>query len=69
MNIKTGNAQANITLSKGRADAVVQYLINKGIDKNRFQFVDGKGQTEPITTNVTEAGRAKNRRVDITLLK
>ena len=65
----TGNPQANVTLSKGRANSVVEYLTNKGIAASRFQYVDGKGSNEPVADNRTEAGRAKNRRVDITLLK
>jgi outer membrane protein OmpA-like peptidoglycan-associated protein len=64
-----GNSQANMTLSKGRANSVKQYLVSKGISEDRFQVVDGKGQTEPIGDNKTDAGRAKNRRVGITLLK
>lgn len=65
----TGNPQANVTLSKGRANSVVQYLTNRGISSDRFQVVDGKGSNEPVADNKTEGGRAKNRRVDITLLK
>lgn len=65
----TGNSDANLTLSKGRANSVVTYLVNKGIPKERFQLVDGKGDTEPIADNSTVAGKAKNRRVQITLLK
>ena len=64
-----GSSDANITLSKGRANSVVQYLTSKGISSSRFQLVDGKGDTEPIADNTTAAGRSKNRRVDITLLK
>lgn len=65
----TGNAQANVTLSKSRANAVVTYLTNKGISADRFQLVDGKGSSEPVADNKTTEGKAKNRRVDITLLK
>lgn len=65
----TGNAQANVTLSKSRADAVVEYLKSKGVSPDRFQLVDGKGSSEPVADNSTTDGKAKNRRVDITLLK
>jgi outer membrane protein OmpA-like peptidoglycan-associated protein len=65
----TGNPDANVTLSKGRAEAVVTYLTGRGIPSTRFQFVDGKGDTDPIGDNATVAGKAKNRRVQITLLK
>lgn len=63
-----GNSQSNMTLSKGRADAVVTWLTNRGISPDRFQVVDGKGDTDPIASNNTPAGKAKNRRVQITLL-
>lgn len=65
----TGNSASNVTLSKGRANSVVAYLTKRGIDKNRFQLIDGKGDTEPIADNSTAQGKAKNRRVQITLLK
>ena len=39
-----GNANANLDLSKNRAQAVVNFLKNKGIPENRFQMIDGKGQ-------------------------
>lgn len=63
-----GNPQANMALSKGRANSVVQYLTSRGISRDRFQLVDGKGDTAPIATNATPAGKAQNRRVEITLL-
>ena len=65
----TGNADANLTLSKGRASSVQNYLMNKGIPVSRFQLVDGRGQENPIADNGTAAGKAKNRRCEITLLK
>ncbi|OWU89617.1 OmpA family protein [Flavobacterium sp. WLB] len=64
-----GNADANLALSKSRAQAVVEYLKQKGIPANRFQLVDGKGQSNPIADNNTASGKALNRRVVITLLK
>jgi outer membrane protein OmpA-like peptidoglycan-associated protein len=65
----SGDDASNLILSKGRANSVVDYLINRGISKERFQLVDGRGETEPIGDNTSSNGRAKNRRVDITLLK
>lgn len=65
----TGNADSNVNLSRARANAVVQYLTNKGISQDRFQTIDGKGGNDPVADNSTESGRAKNRRVDIVLLK
>jgi OOP family OmpA-OmpF porin len=64
-----GNPASNLALSKSRAEAVVNYLKQKGIPANRFQMVDGRGQNEPVADNGTAAGKAKNRRVVITLLK
>ncbi len=64
-----GNADSNLALSKSRAQAVVDYLKQKGIPANRFQLVDGKGQSNPIADNNTASGKALNRRVVITLLK
>jgi outer membrane protein OmpA-like peptidoglycan-associated protein len=64
-----GNPQSNLVLSKSRANSVVDFLINKGISKDRFQMIDGRGQTEPIGDNSSASSKAKNRRVSITLLK
>lgn len=65
----TGNANTNLDLSKNRAQAVVNFLENKGIPENRFQMIDGKGQNEPVADNNSDAGKAKNRRVVINFLK
>lgn len=64
-----GNSEANLVLSKSRAQAVLDYLKQKGIPENRFQLIDGKGQSEPIADNSSESGKSKNRRVVITFLK
>lgn len=64
-----GNPDSNLALSKSRAQAVVDYLKQKGIPANRFQLVDGKGQNDPIADNNTASGKALNRRVVITFLK
>jgi outer membrane protein OmpA-like peptidoglycan-associated protein len=62
-----GNPEFNQTLSEQRAAAVAQYLVAKGVIKDRTITV-GAGETHPIATNDTEAGRAHNRRVELTLL-
>ncbi len=64
-----GNANSNLELSKKRAESVVDYLRKKGIPLSRFQLIDGKGSNEPTADNGTAEGKAKNRRVVITLLK
>ncbi len=64
-----GNPNSNLLLSKNRAESVVDYLRKKGIPLNRFQMIDGKGSNEPTADNNTAEGKAKNRRVVITLLK
>jgi outer membrane protein OmpA-like peptidoglycan-associated protein len=59
-----GDPAFNQTLSQQRADAVRQYLIEKGIDPARLT-AKGYGQDKPIADNKTSAGRAQNRRVEI----
>ena len=59
-----GEKQYNIILSKNRAAAVGNYLRTAGIETNNITE-DGKGYSEPIADNTSEAGRAKNRRVEI----
>ncbi len=57
------NPQYNIRLSEGRANAVKEYLVQKGIDPQRIQTV-GHGNTKPIADNNTiERVVALNRRV------
>jgi OOP family OmpA-OmpF porin len=60
----TGNAAYNLALSTRRANAVKDYLVSKGIEKNRV-YTEGKGLTQPVADNRTREGRAKNRRVEI----
>ncbi|WP_353189706.1 OmpA family protein [Pandoraea pnomenusa] len=62
----TGNDAINNPLSQNRANAVIQYLTGRGVAANRLQGV-GYGSTRPIADNNTAAGRAQNRRVEITL--
>lgn len=65
----TGNRDTNYSLSMARAEAVKSFLIQKGIPASRFQKINGKGQDEPVEDNGTAAGKARNRRVVVTLLK
>jgi len=64
-----GSTESNYTLSQNRAQAVAAFLRKKGIPQSRFQSIIGKGEDEPVADNNTAAGKAKNRRVVITLLK
>lgn len=59
-----GSDAYNQKLSVRRADAVKDYLVSKGIEKNRV-YTEGKGKKQPIADNRTAEGRAKNRRVEI----
>ncbi|MBX2894166.1 MAG: OmpA family protein [Cyclobacteriaceae bacterium] len=63
-----GNAEANITLSQARVDAVKKYMVSKGINKNRV-MTKAFGGSKPIATEDTEEARAKNRRVEMRVLK
>lgn len=58
-----GSDEANLKLSQERVNSVKSYLEEKGIDAVRISAV-GYGETQPIATNKTEDGRAKNRRVE-----
>lgn len=63
-----GDDAANLALSKRRASAVKQALTTQfGIDATRME-TDGKGETQPVTSNNTSEGKAKNRRVEFTKL-
>ena len=62
-----GGDNYNLKLSQRRADAVRQYLVDKGVDADRLEAV-GYGETKPIQTNDTKVGRAANRRVVFNLL-
>ena len=62
-----GKDAANQKLSDGRANAVMQDLIERGIAPERLQ-AEGRGETQPIDTNDTDEGRQNNRRVEIEIL-
>ena len=62
-----GNDLTNLDLSKKRAQSVVDYLIEKGIDKTRME-VKGWGETKPIAKNDSEENRQLNRRIEIKFL-
>lgn len=62
-----GTDAYNMTLSQQRANSVAAYLSGKGVMQQRM-IVTGAGETRPIASNDTEAGRAQNRRVEITIV-
>jgi len=62
-----GIASQNLKLSTDRAASVVNYLVQHGIAASRLES-QGFGQTKPIADNNTDAGRAKNRRVEFKIL-
>lgn len=60
----TGKAAYNVTLSQRRAEAVMKYLVDHGIDASRLT-AKGYGEADPIASNQTADGRAQNRRVEL----
>ena len=60
-----GNKSFNITLSQNRAASVAAYLKSKGINPNAL-ITEGFGSAKPVAGNDSDAGRALNRRVEIT---
>lgn len=62
-----GDAAYNQTLSEQRAATVATYLAGRGVMRDRMITI-GAGESRPIASNDTEAGRAQNRRVEITLV-
>ena len=63
----TGSANLNQVLSQQRAEAIRQALIEEGVDGARLT-AQGLGEDQPIAANDSEAGRARNRRVEIVVL-
>jgi OOP family OmpA-OmpF porin len=61
-----GSEEANMKLSKDRAEAIKNYLVSQGVNNGKVEAV-GYGESQPIATNKTAAGRQKNRRVEFTL--
>lgn len=63
-----GSDEYNEKLSRERAKAVVEYLVNANADRNRLSY-KGYGSRRPIAPNDTDEGRAKNRRVEFVILR
>lgn len=63
-----GARQGNVDLSARRADAVRRYLVDAGIAADRLE-TRGAGPDEPVDSNATKKGRAKNRRIEFELIR
>ncbi|MCS6896019.1 MAG: OmpA family protein [Bacteroidia bacterium] len=63
----TSLAESEIQLSRGRAQAVKEYLVSRGLPKDRFTIV-GYGKSRPIADNATPEGQRRNRRVEIRIV-
>ncbi len=63
-----GSDASNLSLSERRAKMIRDILIRKGVERTQIATT-GKGESEPISTNNTEAGRHENRRVVVRLIK
>jgi len=61
-----GTDSYNLGLSERRASSAVSYLAEQGVDRSRMR-ARGLGETEPVMPNDTEAGRSKNRRVEVAI--
>ncbi|MGE8635306.1 MAG: OmpA family protein [Achromobacter piechaudii] len=59
----SGSRSTNLALSQAHADAVRDYLVDKGLPVSRFEAM-GAGPDQPVATNATAEGRAKNRRIE-----
>jgi OOP family OmpA-OmpF porin len=65
----TGSAAQNQELSRDRAEAVIEYLEQEASVPMRYILAPGAmGTVEPVASNETAAGRAENRRVEVTVL-
>ena len=62
-----GSEEFNQTLSEGRAQSAVNYIIEKGVDQNRL-VAKGYGETQPLFENDTEQNKANNRRVELKVI-
>ncbi|HEU4669961.1 MAG TPA: OmpA family protein, partial [Dyella sp.] len=60
-----GTEQYNQALSERRAQIVYDYLTSHGVDASRLEGPVGHGENDPVDTNDTDAGRARNRRTEL----
>ena len=65
--LKREGISSNLELSSRRADVVVEYLVNQGVNQNLIS-AQGFGESNPVASNDTPEGRAQNRRIEVTLV-
>lgn len=63
-----GGDPANMSLSLRRAEAIKTYLVGRGVGPDRL-LTDGKGESAPVDTNDTDLGRARNRRIEFSVIQ
>jgi len=63
-----GSEEANMELSEKRADAVVDYLVDQGVSRNRLK-ANGYGPEQPMVPNISDRNRRMNRRVEFKILE
>jgi outer membrane protein OmpA-like peptidoglycan-associated protein len=61
-----GSDEYNLRLSERRANAAVNYLVSRGVSRARLSAA-GRGESEPVAANETDAGRQQNRRVEVAI--
>ena len=64
----TGNSEKNKVLSQKRANAVLDYLVKKGVNANNLEAI-GYGQEKPVASNSDQDGRSLNRRVEFKIIE
>jgi chemotaxis protein MotB len=64
--LKREGISSNLELSSRRADGVVEYLVQQGVDQNLIS-AQGFGESNPVASNDTPEGRSQNRRIEVTL--
>ena len=62
-----GGASSNLILGQRRAVIVAEFLINEGVPRNQI-ITESKGETQPVASNATEEGRARNRRTELKII-
>jgi Ca-activated chloride channel family protein len=62
-----GTTAANLAMSRKRAEAVLEYLVKKGVPREKIR-IEAHGDSQPIDSNQSKAGRAKNRRVEVNII-